>query len=134
MVKVRKFRGYLANQDNIEKIISPPYDVCSIEEAREETGDNDMYYFHINKPGIDCPDGAKMDEIAQKGKENLETFIKKGYLQRDDEERIYIYSQQMDDHVQYGIMALASIEDYDNNNIKKHEHTLPEVELERTNL
>lgn len=134
MVKVRKFRGYLANKDNIEKIISPPYDVCSNKEAREETGDNDMYYYHINKPAIDCPDGAGIDEIAQKGKENLESFIKNGYLQRDDEERIYIYSQQMGDHIQYGIMALASIDDYDNNNIKKHEHTMPEVELERTNL
>lgn len=134
MVKLRKFRGYLANQDNIEKIISPPYDVCSVEEAREETGDNDMYYYHINKPAIDLPDDATIEDIANKGKENLEKFIKDGHLVRDSDERIYIYSQQMGDHVQYGIMALASIDDYDSGKIKKHEHTLPEVELERTNL
>ena len=134
MVKVRKFRGYVANQDNIEKIISPPYDVCSVEEAKEETGDNEMYYFHINKPAIDLPEGCSIDDIANKGKENLMKFIKRGYLERDDEERIYIYSQQEGDHLQYGIMALASIDDYDNGKIKKHEHTLPEVELERTNL
>lgn len=134
MVKVRKFHGYLAQQENIEKIISPPYDVCSIAEAREETGDNDMYYYHVNKPAIDLPDGATKDEIALKGKENLESFIEKGYLVRDEEERIYIYSQQMGDHVQYGILCLSSIEDYENGLIKRHEHTLPEVELERTDL
>lgn len=134
MVKIRKFRGYLANKDNIEKIISPPYDVCSIEEAREETGDNEMYYYHVNKPAIDLPDDAKPEDIALKGRENLLNFIEKGYLVRDTEERIYIYSQKLDDHIQYGILCLSSIDDYENNKIKKHEHTLPEVEEERTNL
>mmetsp|Transcript_39476 Transcript_39476/g.39027 ORF Transcript_39476/g.39027 Transcript_39476/m.39027 type:complete len:323 (-) Transcript_39476:198-1166(-) len=93
-----------------------------------------MYYYHINKPGIDLPDDATNEEIANKGKENLESFIEKGYLVRDEKERIYIYSQQLGDHLQFGIMALASIDDYDSGKIKKHEHTLPEVELERTNL
>mmetsp|Transcript_17458 Transcript_17458/g.17216 ORF Transcript_17458/g.17216 Transcript_17458/m.17216 type:complete len:364 (-) Transcript_17458:196-1287(-) len=134
MVKLRKFRGYLAQKENIEKIISPPYDVCSIKEAREETGDNDMYYYHVNKPAIDLPDDCTMEDVANKGRENLEAFIEKGYLVRDDEERIYIYSQQLGDHLQFGVMALASIDDYDTGKIKKHEHTLPEVELERTNL
>jgi uncharacterized protein (DUF1015 family) len=134
MVKVRKFKGYLANKDNIEKIISPPYDVCTIKEAREETGDNEMYYFHINKPAIDLPDDADVETVAEKGKENLLHFIEKGYLVKDDEERVYIYSQQQGDHIQYGILCLASIDDYENNKIKKHEHTIPEMEEERTNL
>lgn len=134
MVKIRKFNGYLANKDNIEKIISPPYDVCSVKEAREETGDNEMYYFHIDKPEIDVKDGSTKEEVAEKGKENLLKFIKNGYIERDDEERVYIYSQQMGDHIQHGIVCLSSVDDYENNKIKKHEHTLPEVELERTNL
>jgi uncharacterized protein (DUF1015 family) len=134
MVKIRKFRGYLANKENVEKIISPPYDVCSVKEAREDAGDNEMYYYHVNKPAIDLADGATVDEIALKGKENLQNFIEKGYLVRDDEERVYVYSQQLGDHVQYGVMCLSSIDDYENNLIKKHEHTLPEMEAERTLL
>lgn len=104
MVKIRKFRGYVANQDNIEKIISPPYDVCTVKEAREETGENEMYYFHINKPGIDLPDDADKQTIAEKGRDNLLNFIEKGYLVRDDEERVYIYSQQQGEHIQYGVL------------------------------
>lgn len=134
MVKIRKFRGYLANKENIDKIISPPYDVCNTEEAREETGDNDMYYFHVEKPDIDWEDGADNKAIAEKGKENLLKFIEKEYLVRDEAERIYIYSQQMGDHIQYGVVCLASIDDYANNKIKKHENTIPEKEEERTNL
>lgn len=134
MVKIRKFRGYLANQENIDKIISPPYDVCTVEEAREETGDNDMYYFHVEKPGIDWPDDADQDTVAEKGRDNLLHFIEKGYLVRDDAERVYIYSQQKDDHVQYGVLCLSSIDDYRDNKIKKHEHTLQATEEERTHL
>ena len=134
MVKVRKFWGYLANKDSLDKIISPPYDVCTVQEGRDWTGDNDMYYFHIEKPAVDLPDTATDQEIAEKGKENLLNFIKNGYLEKDDWERIYIYSQQMGDHIQFGIVCLSSIDDYENNNIKKHEHTIPETVLERTNL
>lgn len=134
MVKIRKFAGYLANKDNLDKIIAPPYDVCSVQEAREETGDNEMYYFHVEKPSIDCPDDATNQEIAEKSRENLQKFIEKGYLVKDDEERVYIYSQKQGEHVQYGILCLSSIDDYANNKIKKHEHTLSEVEEERTNI
>ena len=91
MVKVRKFWGYMANKDNLCKIISPPYDVCTVQEGREWTGDNEMYYFHIEKPAVDLPDDATDQEIAEKGKENLMNFIKNGYLVKDDSERIYIY-------------------------------------------
>ena len=118
MVKIRKFWGYLANKDNLEKIISPPYDVCTVKEGREWTGDNEMYYFHIEKPAIDWSDDATDEEIALKGKENLLSFIENGYLIKDDAERIYIYSQQMGDHVQYGIVWLSSIDDYENDIIK----------------
>lgn len=93
-----------------------------------------MYYYHVNKPGIDLPDDVDKQSSAEKGRENLLSFIEKGYLVRDDAERIYIYSQQNDDHCQYGVMCLSSIDDYEKNIIKKHEHTLPEVEEERTHL
>lgn len=118
MVKISKFWGYLANKDNLEKIISPPYDVCTVKEAREWTGDNEMFYFHIEKPAIDVPDDATDEEVALKGKENLLSFIDKGYLVKDDAERVYIYSQQMGDHIQYGIVCLSSVDDYESDKIK----------------
>ncbi len=62
------------------------------------------------------------------------SFIEKGYLVEDKEERIYIYGQKMGDHQQYGILAMSSVEDYEKGAIKRHELTLPKKELDRTNL
>lgn len=52
----------------------------------------------------------------------------------DDKSTMYIYEQTMQGHSQQGIMALASIEDYETNKIKRHEFTLPKKELDRTKL
>ena len=90
-----------------------------------------MSFYHVNKPEIDLADeNPENSEIYTKGRENLLKFIEEGYLQEDIEERIYIYSQKMGDHVQYGILALSSVEDYENGKIKKHELTLPKKELD----
>lgn len=95
-----------------------------------------MSFYHVNKPEIDCP--ADMDPTDQaiydKGKENLDMFIEKGYLVRDDVPRMYIYGQRMGEHRQHGIVCLSSIDDYEKDIIKKHELTTSKKELDRTNL
>jgi uncharacterized protein (DUF1015 family) len=60
--------------------------------------------------------------------------MEEGYVVEDEQERIYLYSQQMGTHIQYGILALSSVDDYENGLIKRHELTLPKKELDRTNL
>ena len=97
MVKVRKFRGYLADQANTAKIIAPPYDVLNTEEAREMAAGNEMSFLRVNKPEIDLPPGTNLYDPAvyAKGRENLEKFIKNGWEVQDDEARMYIYMQRM---------------------------------------
>ena len=56
MVKVKAFKGHLANQENVDKIISLPYDVLSAEEAKEAAEGNPMIFYHVNKPEIDLPE------------------------------------------------------------------------------
>lgn len=60
MVKVRQFKGYLADQSNVSKIISPPYDVLNTEEAKVMAEGNDMCFLHVNKPEIDLPEGTNL--------------------------------------------------------------------------
>jgi uncharacterized protein (DUF1015 family) len=76
MVKVRKFKGWLADAEQADKIISPPYDVLNTEEAKEMCKGNEMSFLHVNKPEIDLPDGsdAYSQEVYNKGSENLEMF------------------------------------------------------------
>lgn len=64
MVNVRSFQGYLAPKDKAQFIISPPYDVLNTEEAKEMTGDNDMFFLHLEKPEIDLPEGTDLYDEA----------------------------------------------------------------------
>ena len=95
-----------------------------------------MCFYHVCKPEIGNPEGCDPyhDCTYEAGRDNLKAFIEKGYLVEDDCERMYIVQQSMKGHTQQGIMALASISDYENNLIKKHEYTLPKKEEDRTKL
>jgi uncharacterized protein (DUF1015 family) len=117
-------------------VISPAYDTLNTEEARAMADGNPMSFLNVNKPEITLP--AETDpydeQVYTRGRANLEHFISEGYLQQDSEERMYIYRQTMGDHTQYGLIGLASIEDYETSRIKRHEFTLPKKEADRTKL
>ena len=63
----------------------------------------------------------------------MNSLIDRKILNRDEEPHFYVYSQIMDGREQTGIIGLNSIDDYENNKIKKHEHTLPKKEQDRIN-
>jgi uncharacterized protein (DUF1015 family) len=136
MVKVKPFAGYMPNKDLAEKIVSLPYDVLDRQEARKLAENIDCCFYRVNKPEIEFPDEVSPYDkcIYEKGKANLEEFIEKGYLYKDDCKRMYIYGMKMGDHQQYGIICMSSIEDYEDGKIKIHEHTLQKKEEDRTKL
>ena len=136
MVKVRKFKGHLADKDNANNVISPPYDVLNTEEAKELAAGNEMCFLRVSKPEIDLPGGTNLyaQEVYDKGRENLMLFREKGFIKQDEEERMYIYMQKMGEREQYGIVGMASIEDYENGLIKRHELTIKKKEEDRTKL
>ena len=136
MVKIRPFKAYLANQDNCDKIISPAYDTLNSDEARAMASDNPLSFLHVNKPEIDLPEDTDpySDDVYNKGRENLLKFVKEGILVQDSEETMYIYEQTMGEHSQQGLIGLASIQDYEEKRIKRHEYTLAKKEKDRTML
>lgn len=133
MATVKPFRGIRPPQNYVEKVASKPYDVLSSEEARQEAEGNEMSLYHIIKPEIDFPAGT--DEHAtcvyDKAVENFAVFKKKGWLVQDQEDKYYIYAQTMDGRTQYGIVVAASVHDYLEGRIKKHELTRREKETDR---
>lgn len=100
MVKIRSFKGALANKDHVGEVISPAYDTLNTEEAREQAKDNAMSFLHVNKPEIDLPVGTDpySADVYLKGRDNLKMFIEKGYLVEDAEPTLYIYQQTMPTH------------------------------------
>jgi len=88
MVKVARFRGFLAGKEHAPKVISPPYDVLNTQEAFEMAKGNEKSFLHVNKPEIDLPEGSDVhsEAVYQKGKANLQLFIDNGWLKQDDSE------------------------------------------------
>lgn len=133
MATLKAFKGIRPPKNIVRKLASRPYDVLDSNEARIEAEGNPYSLLHIIKPEIDLP--ANIDhyspEVYNKAKENFEKFKKEGWLVQDENECLYIYAQTMSGKTQYGIVGCASVEDYMNNVIKKHELTRPDKEEDR---
>lgn len=110
-----------------------PYDVMSSEEARERVKGNPYSFLHVDKAEIDLPEetGLYDDCVYQKARENLNRMVAKRIFIRDDQPCFYVYRQIMDGRAQTGLVGCASIDDYLNNVIKKHEKTRADKEADR---
>lgn len=133
MATLKAFKGYRPPQDIVKQLASRPYDVLNSKEARVEAKGNKYSLLHIIKPEIDLPEQVNLysQEVYDKAKSNYNEFKDKGWLLQDDEDYLYIYAQTMFGKTQYGIVGCASVEDYMNNVIKKHELTRPDKEEDR---
>ena len=133
MAKIKPFKGIRPPQELVEQVASLPYDVMNSEEARQMAEGNPHSLLHITRSEIDFAPGIDehSDEVYDKSRENYDNFLATEILQQDANDYYYIYGQTMDGRTQYGIVAGASVEDYLNGIIKKHELTRPDKEEDR---
>ncbi len=135
MATLKSFKGIRPVKDKAAKIASRPYDVLNRAEALKEADGNPLSFLHVIKPEIDLP--ATLDEhdaeVYRKGSANFRKMIADGVFFTDDKDKLYVYAQTMDGRTQYGIVGCASVDDYMNNVIRKHELTRPDKEEDRKN-
>jgi len=133
MSLIRPFRGLRPKIEFAEDVVAPPYDVLNTEEARERAAGRPHSFLHISKPEIDLPVGTDPFDpsVYAKGAENLNKLIAEQILIREDKPVYYAYRLDMNGHQQSGLVAVASVKDYDSNRIRKHEYTRPEKEDDR---
>ncbi len=131
---VKPFRGLRPRSDLASRIPSYPYDVLDSREARELAAGDPHSFLHVEKPEIDLdPEINPYDErVYAKGRENLCSMIDRGWLVRDEAPAYYVYRLTSAEHSQVGIAGVAAVDDYLADKIKKHEHTRPEKENDRT--
>jgi uncharacterized protein (DUF1015 family) len=134
MATVRPFKGFRPLPKYAKDVAARPYDVLNSDEARLEAKGNLISFLHVGKPEIDLLPGTNLydERVYQKGKENLQKLIADGILKEDESSCYYLYAQTMGNHTQYGIVGCASVEEYLNNTIKKHELTRKDKEDDRT--
>ncbi len=134
MARLEPFRAWRPAPGLAERVASPPYDVLSTEEARRMAEGNPHSFLHVVKPEIDLPAGTDLysPQVYATGAENLRRLIDEGVLIREERPAFYLYRQRMGDHVQTGVVAGASVDEYEADLIKKHEHTRRAKEDDRT--
>ncbi len=137
MSLIRPFRGLRPAPGQAGAVAAPPYDVLSSDEARGivhgGAAGKPWSFLHISKPEIDLPREIDIysPEVYAKAAENLQKMLAAGILARDAAPCYYAYRLTMGGHVQTGLVAAASVADYDSNRIRKHEFTRPDKEDDR---
>lgn len=133
MSLIRPFAGLRPKPEHATEVVAPPYDVLNTAEARVMAEGRPYSFLHISKPEIDLPEGTDpySPDVYAKGKENLDRLLEQQILFQDDQPCYYLYRLIMGEHVQTGLVAVASVPDYDTNRIRKHEFTRPDKEDDR---
>ena len=133
MATLKPFPALRPKPELAAQICELPYDVMSSDEARALASGNPLSFLHVSKPEIDLPADTDIysSAVYAKGKENFSALISQGALKQDDKANFYLYRQIMGNHVQTGLVAAASCEEYLANIIKKHELTRVDKEDDR---
>ena len=136
MAIITPFRALRPKTELAPQVAAPPYDVMALEEARDMAKGNPYCFLRVSRAELELP--AEMDPysptVYQRGAENLQKLIKDGTLIQEDQPVLGVYRQRWGSHEQTGLVALASINEYDRGIIKRHEFTRPVKENDRVRL
>ncbi|MBX3044148.1 MAG: DUF1015 domain-containing protein [Candidatus Kapabacteria bacterium] len=135
MAVFKPFKAWRPVADKAALVASKPYDVLNSDEARIEADGNPITFLRVGKPEIDLNPSVDIHDpqVYDKGRENLMKLIDSGILKEDENNFFYVYAQTMNGRTQYGLVGCASVQDYWDDVIKKHEKTRADKEEDRCN-
>lgn len=133
MTVVKPFKGLRPPASIVEELSCLPYDVMNTDEAKRMAEGKEKSLLHVTRSEIDLPPDIDplSDEVYAKSVENFRKWQENGWLVQDKKPSYYIYAQTMSGRTQYGLVGCASVDDYLNGIIKKHELTRPDKEKDR---
>lgn len=135
MAIVKPFKALRPQPQLAKQVASRPYDVLNSAEAKAEAIGNPNSFLHITKSEIDLPESTDVHDasVYEQARKNLSAFMQRDILFRENKECYYIYQLVMNGRSQTGLVGVSSVDDYENDIIKKHEFTRPEKEEDRIN-
>ncbi len=135
MADIRPFQAFRPAQGKEKEIAALPYDVYNRQEACEVVAKNPGSFLAIDR--AETQFGPEVDtyapEVYAKARDMIRAWIAEGRFVQEEKPCYYLYEQVMNGRSQTGIVACASIDDYQNNIIKKHENTRADKEQDRIN-
>ncbi|MFM7710144.1 MAG: DUF1015 domain-containing protein [Ferruginibacter sp.] len=135
MITISPFPALRPDPVLASKVASRPYDVLNSKEAKVEAQGNPYSFLHVTKSEIDLPESSDIhtQAVYDKAKENLDAFISRNVLFLESKPCFYLYRLIMNGRSQTGLVCGSSVDDYEQDLIKKHEFTRPEKEKDRIN-
>lgn len=125
MADLRPFAALRPRADAAAEVACPPYDVVTRQEALEILARHPHSFMRVARPDVELP--ADLDradpQIDAAGKRNLEALIAEGWLIKETTPCFYLYQQTLGQHVQLGLVAAGSLDEYERDLVKRHEKT-----------
>ncbi len=133
-MKINSFKAWRPAEGLADKIATLPYDVMDRKQAAEMAAGNPLSFLRVTRSEIDLPENTApySDAVYAQAVENFEKLKAGGSLVREEKPSLYLYSQEMDGRIQYGVVALCNVADYESGKIKIHEKTRRAKEDDRT--
>ena len=134
MAKLTPYRALRPRGDLAARVSSVPYDVVSTAEARALAEDEPLSFLRVTRSELELPDAADpyAPEVYDRARANFDRLKTEGALATDPEPGVYVYRLIMGGHAQTGVAAAFSVDEYENDAIKKHEKTRRAKEDDRT--
>lgn len=131
---IKPFRALRPAPEKAKQVACVPYDVPYESEVRDIIKENPLSFLHVTRPEAEFAEGENPDTAAvlERSKENLQRFIDNGTLTAEAESSLYVYRLATGSQEQTGIVACASLDEYEQGLIKKHEKTRPDKVDDRT--
>ena len=134
MAAIFPFAALRPTPDTVARVASVPYDVVNSDEAAGLAGDDALSFLRVSRPEIECPPGTNIyaDAVYQKASDNFDRLRRAAPLVIEERPSLYVYRLHMGAHVQTGVAACYSVDEYARDLIRKHEKTRPDKEDDRT--
>ncbi len=133
MAKIRPFKSIRPQREKAEHIAALPYDVYNRKEAAEYVAGHPESFLRIDRAETQFPLSVDLydPQVYQKAHDLLWEAVGNGTFLQEDKPCYYIYEMTMGGRAQTGIVACASVDDYHEQVIKRHENTRAEKEEDR---
>lgn len=134
MATIRALKALRPLPEKAAEVSAVPYDVVNTAEARAMAEGNTLSFLRVSRPELEMADDTDpySDAVYQRASSNFEKLKTTAPLVIEDRPSLYVYSQRMGDHEQTGIAACCSVDEYDEDIIRKHERTRKDKEDDRT--
>jgi len=134
MAALAPFRALRPVPAAAERVAAVPYDVVNTAEARELALGNPLSFLHVSRAEIDLPPGTDphAEPVYERAERNFAELRAQAPLVVEETPSLYVYRLRMGGHQQTGVAGCFSLHEYDHHVVKKHEHTRPDKEDDRT--